>query len=538
MPREEMGCKEMLCLETPQIPQRSRLYCIEPIALGTARVESFTGYIIRLANAHSVTVGKLCTREIIPLVGRYQNRKVIKNMGNILAHRGILILTPSLNGISASAREWVSAVEALTMRSDLSMLTSLAWQDVLSSKKLLRRNRAWCPACFEEERNAGRPVYEPLLWCFQVVNACCRHQRLLRQVCHWCNRRSYLLANLAYPGFCFSCRRWLGEPANKNLQPWERLADEDYEWQALVTSMIGELLTAAPSITCRLSGEAISNSINACIERAPGGSSAELARMSKISSATIAYWRKGKSPQLNGLLRVCFQSKISLPSFLTGTIAPKDIGDGSVRESAVPIPTERKPRGISTRMDHAQAEAMLKEALKEFPPPSLEQVLLRLGKRTWPISKHFPRLSKAVIDRHATYRERQKAQRNREIVRALKKALKSKSHPSPAEVARELGCSHHTLKKVSPGLFQSLSNWYVEGREQRWKEVEATLRAMLEESPPVSRLEMGKRTGFSSKRISEKLPELYGQLTQRYLSYFYMNERAMTWGLTDIRDFN
>ena len=50
--------------EVPQIiPERSRLYSLNPIGIGTPQVESLTGYIARLAEAHVLSVGDL--------VGRY-----------------------------------------------------------------------------------------------------------------------------------------------------------------------------------------------------------------------------------------------------------------------------------------------------------------------------------------------------------------------------------------------------------------------------------------------------------------------------------
>lgn len=38
------------------LPPRSRLYSLQPMAIGTPRVESLTSYIMRLAEAHTVSV--------------------------------------------------------------------------------------------------------------------------------------------------------------------------------------------------------------------------------------------------------------------------------------------------------------------------------------------------------------------------------------------------------------------------------------------------------------------------------------------------
>ena len=50
---------ESWSLTTPPLPPRTVLYSIKPIGVGTALVESLTGYVARLAEAHSVSVGNL-----------------------------------------------------------------------------------------------------------------------------------------------------------------------------------------------------------------------------------------------------------------------------------------------------------------------------------------------------------------------------------------------------------------------------------------------------------------------------------------------
>lgn len=51
-------------LDIPPIPKRSRLYALEPINVGTAHVESLTGYVARLAEAHCVSVADLVGIEL------------------------------------------------------------------------------------------------------------------------------------------------------------------------------------------------------------------------------------------------------------------------------------------------------------------------------------------------------------------------------------------------------------------------------------------------------------------------------------------
>jgi len=52
----------------PAITHRSYFYPLSPIGVGTAAVESLTGYISRLAAAHAVDTGTLVNRELLPRV--------------------------------------------------------------------------------------------------------------------------------------------------------------------------------------------------------------------------------------------------------------------------------------------------------------------------------------------------------------------------------------------------------------------------------------------------------------------------------------
>ena len=52
----------------PVLPKRSRLYALEPLEIGTPFVESLSGYVARLADAHAVSLGNLVGRELSALV--------------------------------------------------------------------------------------------------------------------------------------------------------------------------------------------------------------------------------------------------------------------------------------------------------------------------------------------------------------------------------------------------------------------------------------------------------------------------------------
>jgi hypothetical protein len=51
-------------------------------------------------------------------------------------------------------------------------------QNVLSEKSLYRFFRAWCPFCYEEQRESD-VVYDCLFWTLSTVDICPIHKRTL-----------------------------------------------------------------------------------------------------------------------------------------------------------------------------------------------------------------------------------------------------------------------------------------------------------------------------------------------------------------------
>ena len=119
-----------------QPPGASRLYSLKPQGIETPLVESLTGYIARLAEAHCVTTGNLVVRELLPKVRR--TRGVFAGQLPAIQRKAWIFLGAHiLNGLCECPREWVKAVEDLTGHSDLQMLTALPWTGLLSHVGLI-----------------------------------------------------------------------------------------------------------------------------------------------------------------------------------------------------------------------------------------------------------------------------------------------------------------------------------------------------------------------------------------------------------------
>src|SRR5215831_21398152 len=87
------------------LPRPTRLYSLAPIGVGTPMVESLTGYVVRLAEAHCVSAGVLYWKEI----------RLLADKGNIFTFRVSNTdgySTHTINGLGAPATDFVRALQA------------------------------------------------------------------------------------------------------------------------------------------------------------------------------------------------------------------------------------------------------------------------------------------------------------------------------------------------------------------------------------------------------------------------------------------
>lgn len=508
--------------KTPQLtlPPRSRLYCLEPIGLGTGWVESLSGYVSRLAEAHVVSTGILFGHEIALLVDKpYLKKERFKSLAFVLWHLG-RDFTTALNGVGTNVPEWIKALESATLRRDLSGLTMSAWRRVLTNASLLRPKRAWCPACYEEQRAGGQVVYDPLMWFLQPVNICLVHRRRLRTVCGFCNRQFNILSNKSRPGFCSICGGWLGVAQEAGLTADDILTDAEFNWEEWVITNLAEIIAAVPKLRHKPSPDSVATSIELCLRPVSGNVTA-LSRIAGAGEATLRKWyKRGDRVQLDLLLRFCFQIKVPPLEFLTGSISTKTIQNWSI-SAAGPKIKMRAPRR-RVRVDLQKLELLLRGALEEDPPPSLWKVIQPTRIQHAAVYKYFPDLGRAIRGRYVAYH----VERRRAAGAALEEAVKDGAHSSREDVARKLGRPVEVLSRTFPDLCRILSERRGEAQKERWLDVQRELEKLLAEWPPLSRGEVAKRTGYSRHTIRKRFPDLYRRLIDRYMDYYKAKHTA------------
>jgi hypothetical protein len=378
----------------------THLYNLAPIGIGTPMVESLTGYLVRLAEAHCVSAGVLYWKEIRPLAGK----------GNIFTFRLTTdegYSTHTINGLGSPAVDFVHALEMLTGRRDLRSLTMLAWANVLPRSSLLRRSRAWCECCLYAWREAEQPIYEPLLWALRGVTVCPDHQRPLRLLCQHCQRLIGPLDSRSRSGYCSRCGQSL-VPTAVALKPAAATAllNDELVWATWVASALGDLLAAGPQILCPQTREHLAQTIRLCIDRAASGNASAFARLLHVGRGDVNRWRKGKAlPRLDVLLNIAYRLGTFLPDFLSGCPASVPI-EGFVRSAPVaPSSNAHRPAArCRTRINSSETSRILHTALTESPPPSVTEVMKRLRHSEVTVRRHFPQLCSEIAKHYAEYR--------------------------------------------------------------------------------------------------------------------------------------
>lgn len=262
-------------------PPRSQLYPLSPIGIGTPDSESLYSYIVRLSWEH--TVKPSC---MIQFLQEYCVKAGIQTR-NSNPHCGEISSSPKLAPIL------VSALEALTGQSDLSLLTLLPLLPFFPTKGRGTAHRRWCPLCFEEMSAHGK-IYSKLPWEIAAVEACPIHRIRLVGACPSCNgfdghrSQSHTYSRI---GFCKKCGEWLGvsnkaiiiQHASKNeinvsvcISEWIADCSHSTNWN---TSNLAKSL----EVVCRANF---------------GGEQTKLADALSVGKSTLSPWALGKKPPL------------------------------------------------------------------------------------------------------------------------------------------------------------------------------------------------------------------------------------------------
>lgn len=451
--------------QPPIVPNPSHLFHLEPIGLGTAYVESLTSYVARLAAAHNVPPGTLLAIEVKPLLRHDYAINSLNSLSIVSLYAQSSV--KALNGTQQGAKQLVKALEVLTLRQELQFLTLLPWAEVLPVRGLLKPFQAWCPDCYQQWQHHQQIIYSPLLWALQAVKICPEHQRSLESKCPYCHQEFLPLWRDSRPGFCLKCGGWLG--ANRQIT-WENETlfeqIDKGQQQIWIAQTLGELIAQAPQFLSPFR-ETIKTMLWAYVQQYTQGNVTAFGRNIGLSRAEILRWYSGTAiPNLDKLLLLCYSLSTSLVDFFQLQVAPKP---AEQHPCLAPKPkTRQRSTSKVTSRDTNEPEQLVKAmelALEEEPPPSLTQLALRLGYKSYSsLTACSKSLSATLTARYAAYQQQLRLERIRNV---LQTALDSNQYPPPSlrKIAQRTGIGKATFYCYCPTLCRAISLRYEDSRK-------------------------------------------------------------------------
>jgi transcriptional regulator with XRE-family HTH domain len=392
---------------------RTRLYPLPPRGLGTGTVEALSGYVGRLARAHSVSVGILLGEVFEPLLrsaGAFTSPVSLRRR-----------LMEEMLQMIDSGSSWVPLVQQLTGQPRLDEMTVASWCAVVAERKLLRTEAAYCPRCFAEDLESGGP-YERLSWRMSAVMACSIHHVPLRTTCLRCGLRRPSIRTWSVPGYCPRCWAWLGRPETDDRTPAPAIP----AWSLLRATLIEEALARRAERQPPSGG--FRRSILAALTLT-GVSRNELSKVLGLRArANVSTWlSESRLPTIDSALRLAAATGSDLDAILEGN----PVFD--VR------PRIRPPASSAYRkIDWPDVGRILAQELRRSKPRSLSVFSRSLGLTAHELKLHYPRRTQRLVERQAAMLHERAALRRTRLVAAVEKTVldlqEAGIYPSAREV--------------------------------------------------------------------------------------------------------
>jgi TniQ len=560
-------------ISLPEIPPRSRLYCLAPIGVGAPDVESLASFIMRLAAAHCVETGTLFAQEMALLINRsYFLKSETEPIGHALH---LLKEIHSVNGGGPAIPRWVIALESLTCQRDLHLLTMLPWRNMLTPRFLMRNTRAWCPDCLAESKDRHEPVYERLIWTLIPVSVCVPHQRLLEESCPFCGRSSRVLTVRSRVGHCFRCDRWLGSDNQAKTSRTDQ-PEEDLIQRIEKARIVGEMLTISADLPSSLSPRDFADLLNRYARQVTDGNAAAFARFLGFDYLMVRALRYGLNrPMLDVFVTLILRLGLSVKEFLDGketkielpnrreyqlpprTLEARELMQAAVMDPSCPSVSELSGRiGYKNEGNLRQADPELcKEisarnrrvrkydpqahksfygdqtlreklsvALLENPAPSLKQIAEDLGyKFPSSLKSRCPDLCYALMERRQTYLKEWKG----ELEEKLKAVLSEEPPPTLRAIVSRLGMRNEgAITYHFPDLAKTITDRHREYRKNCREKAKLTLESALTEVPPHSIHQIARNTKFSLTGLYRHYPDLCHRVAANRIDYLHQRSQA------------
>lgn len=402
----------------------SRLYSLKPIGIHTSQVESLTNYIMRLAMAHSVTVGTLVKYEIIPRL----KMKYYMIDGRTAFYNQL----KRLNSSSMLSREVIKVLMELTGNDDLRYL-QFGFSDFFSKGRVFKDNRSWCPYCLEDMKSKGRIIYEPLIWNFSIVEFCKKHMCKLQTICPICGQEM-IFTPKSIPGYCSRCHSWLGDLNNYG----RILILEKDQWHCWVYKNIAELISEETGNQESIDGKVFAKNLRK-IANHFSGNLKKFAQQVNVNYSTIGSWVVyDKRPNLNLMIGLSYCVGIKVKHMVTEQLFLDD-PKITLRQPVKEIP----PIRITTQFD--LCEQILNSSILDSFPPTIFEIAKRAMVHHETLRRNFPEEVRNITAKRKEFIRKKRLleeyKEQNEIKKTVIKLYRRGKYPTRFAVRNELGSS-------------------------------------------------------------------------------------------------
>lgn len=297
----------------PQFPERSLLFQIPPIGINTEKVESFTGYLNRIAYEHCVSAAQLL-KFCLFKSKRDWNKKVIYH-------------SRSLNGLTCHGELAIEVLMEATLINEIQFTSLLPLRNVISRAHLLKRERFWCPVCLDDDVKKNGIAYERLIWNLEINEVCSIHQTRLFSTCPYCSDTGIYGHSLPY-GYCSYCQKWLGDSLKGNTAyKGIKTFTSKSIW---IEKELRNLLRLLPVAGTLSHQEKLLDALFHLIISQTKGNISRFCRIFSLTEVDLlSLFVKGDLISLRKLVAICYPLNISLVDLLKGEIPPNLI-DSSI----------------------------------------------------------------------------------------------------------------------------------------------------------------------------------------------------------------
>lgn len=413
---------------------RTMLYSLTPIGLGTPLQESLLSFLVRVSRAHAVNPRRLVGDVLV---------QVDSAIGK-LAYAGFYkTLAKTVNGIGQYAELFAGVLERATGTKHLRYLTLLPWRDLFpfNGQGLLAAHPQWCPNCLVGQCPQTGVRYIPLVWCLADCKMCSIHNRTLEASCPHCGKHQSFIPRYPDAGICSECGNFL---VTETVLSAKDHAPPSGQMRWMADALITMIERQSSSVALPAADD-FRAFVAAVVEREAGGNRAALCKKVGLQSWALNGWlTKGEKPSMAQLLDLCCRLGVSPAHIGSG----KDAKAEAVTMSSYGKLTGRRRCGRLAHAQRKEVRAQLEIYLSEEMSPPVSLIASKLGVTARCLRYWFPgqcailteRARAAQTERSIDHQAKQK-RRIKAIVQELRQSSRYPSRRQVSTILRKEGMS-------------------------------------------------------------------------------------------------